>query len=378
MNTRRFLLPLIFFFGLQITAQIRDPSALLQLDSSSQGVLLPRMTTAQRDAIANPPRGLILYNTTTDKLNFYSGTSNSWVEIGASVSVSAVSSFTSRTNYQVVLTNNGLTDANITFATSDVTLNGVSGMTTAVDDTSQLLTPGDSHTVNYTLSLSGSIASGNTYGANYAFNSITTSNLFTMPAGELYHNGIYYKDVTSPTGEIWLDRNLGANQVATASNDSNAYGDLYQWGRNSDGHQSRTSGTAAGPVAAGNEGSNFITNTGDWLSTQDDTRWNGATKGTHDPCPDGYRVPTETEFNTERLQFNTQNSAGAIASVLKLPRPGLRQQDTAALGFVGSLAHYWTSTVNSTNARLLNFHANHAGMATNGRGRGLSIRCIKE
>src|SRR5690554_918324 len=38
-------------------------------------------------------------------------------------------------------------------------------------------------------------------------------------------------DITSPgTGEIWMDRNLGASQVATSSTDEAAYGDLYQWG----------------------------------------------------------------------------------------------------------------------------------------------------
>ncbi|PKG42563.1 hypothetical protein, partial [Psychroflexus sp. MES1-P1E] len=35
-------------------------------------------------------------------------------------------------------------------------------------------------------------------------------------------------DVTNPiTGEIWMDRNLGASQVATSSIDAAAYGDLY-------------------------------------------------------------------------------------------------------------------------------------------------------
>lgn len=55
-------------------------------------------------------------------------------------------------------------------------------------------------------------------------------------------NGLTYQLVTNiTTGRVWLDRNLGATQVATSLNDSAAYGDLYQWGRSSDGHQSRTS-----------------------------------------------------------------------------------------------------------------------------------------
>ena len=42
-----------------------------------------------------------------------------------------------------------------------------------------------------------------------------------------------------------MDRNLGATQAATSSTDVDAYGDLYQWGRFSDGHQCRTSNTTA-------------------------------------------------------------------------------------------------------------------------------------
>jgi hypothetical protein len=51
-------------------------------------------------------------------------------------------------------------------------------------------------------------------------------------------------EVTNPTtGKTWMDRNLGATQVATSSTDAAAYGDLYQWGRRADGHQCRTSAT---------------------------------------------------------------------------------------------------------------------------------------
>jgi len=35
---------------------------------------LPRMTTTQRDAIPSPATGLLIFNTTTKKLGYYSGT----------------------------------------------------------------------------------------------------------------------------------------------------------------------------------------------------------------------------------------------------------------------------------------------------------------
>jgi hypothetical protein len=47
-----------------------DASALVTLASTTQGLLLPRMTGAERDAIAAPATGLLIYNTTTNKLNF--------------------------------------------------------------------------------------------------------------------------------------------------------------------------------------------------------------------------------------------------------------------------------------------------------------------
>jgi len=49
-------------------------SALLVLESITKGLLFPRMTTTQRDAIVNPIAGLVIYNTTTNVLNFHNGT----------------------------------------------------------------------------------------------------------------------------------------------------------------------------------------------------------------------------------------------------------------------------------------------------------------
>jgi uncharacterized protein (TIGR02145 family) len=192
-------------------------------------------------------------------------------------------------------------------------------------------------------------------------------------------NGQEFQLVTSSgTGKTWMDRNLGATQVASSSTDAASYGDLYQWGRNSDGHQIRTSIIAGGPVASGSEGSNFITISGDWLSTQDDTRWNGSTKGTHDPCPDGFRVPTEAEWQAEINNFESNSADGAYNSPLKLPAAGYRNNGTGALSAVGRSGYYWSSTVSGANARRLGFGSSSAFMASSNRAYGFSVRCIKE
>jgi hypothetical protein len=49
-------------------------SALLELTSTTKGFLPPRLTSAQRDAIASPVAGLVVYNTTDNLLSFYNGT----------------------------------------------------------------------------------------------------------------------------------------------------------------------------------------------------------------------------------------------------------------------------------------------------------------
>jgi len=54
-------------------------SAALDVTSTTAGVLFPRMTGTQRDAIASPANGLVLYNTTTDKLQVRAG--GAWVDL---------------------------------------------------------------------------------------------------------------------------------------------------------------------------------------------------------------------------------------------------------------------------------------------------------
>jgi hypothetical protein len=43
-----------------------------------------------------------------------------------------------------------------------------------------------------------------------------------------------FSQVTSLTVQVWVDRNLGASQVATSSTDPVSYGNSYQWGRLAD------------------------------------------------------------------------------------------------------------------------------------------------
>jgi uncharacterized protein (TIGR02145 family) len=65
--------------GVGIGTSTPNASAKVEIASTTQGFLPPRMTTAQRDAIASPGVGLIIFNTTSNCLNFYIGTN--WNEV---------------------------------------------------------------------------------------------------------------------------------------------------------------------------------------------------------------------------------------------------------------------------------------------------------
>jgi uncharacterized protein (TIGR02145 family) len=187
-------------------------------------------------------------------------------------------------------------------------------------------------------------------------------------------------DVTNPTtGATWMDRNLGATQVASTSNDANSYGDLYQWGRRSDGQQCRNSDTTATLSSTDQPAhGSFIpapNSPGDWRSPQNTNLWQGV-NGVNNPCPSGYRLPTETELNAESSSWS--NAAGAFASPLKLPVAGRRSRSDGSLGFVSTTGYYWSSTVSAERSRNLYFNSATAYFEASLRAFGFSVRCLKD
>ena len=57
-----------------INTNTPDASAALDISSTTQGVLVPRMTKAQRDIIATPATGLLVYQTdNTPGFYFFNG-----------------------------------------------------------------------------------------------------------------------------------------------------------------------------------------------------------------------------------------------------------------------------------------------------------------
>jgi uncharacterized protein (TIGR02145 family) len=189
-------------------------------------------------------------------------------------------------------------------------------------------------------------------------------------------------DVTNPkTGKTWMDRNLGASRAATSSTDAAAYGDLYQWGRRADGHQLRASTTTTTLSSSDQPGnSNFIVSSNepsDWRNPQNGNLWQGV-NGVNNPCPSGYRLPTETELNEERLSWNINTMAGAFASPLKWTVAGFRFYTSGLLLSVGSAGVYWSSTASGSKSDYLVIESSRTNMVAGFRSVGISVRCIKD
>lgn len=205
----------------------------------------------------------------------------------------------------------------------------------------------------------------------------------TYPVGYVHcnpANPTAIVDVVNPiTGKTWMDRNLGASQVATSATDTNAYGDLFQWGRFADGHQCRTSSSTTTLSSTDQPGHGYFIKASsspyDWRSPQNSNLWQGV-DGVNNPCPAGYRLPSQAELNNERLSWSSNTIAGAFASPLKFTVAGKRTNDT--LLEVNSNGHYWSNSTGTNLIPGLYISANSSFISSGQRATGHTIRCLRD
>lgn len=166
------------FVGIQTTlAQVGigtsspDSSSIIEVYSENKGVLFPRMTNSQRDAIHLPSHGLLIYSYTDNCLQINSGidTSPLWDCVSHSFLNLVVNdcntngfegvfvnghTFTMSNKFTITITNRSLNDSpTLNFDVNDMEFSGISGVSvSSVSPTSAIIPKGGSQIVEYTLS----------------------------------------------------------------------------------------------------------------------------------------------------------------------------------------------------------------------------------
>ena len=232
--------------------------------------------------------------------------------------------------------------------------------------------------------------------------------------GIVRHNFLYFP-VTGEDGKVWLGNNLGADYANLNSSsfspvtqaasylDYHAYGSLFQWGRNPDGHELVTwsSSTACtmvnGTTTTKNDNpanalfviDNSAASPYDWRVTSNNNLWTGGASA-NNPCPNGFRVPTSGDY-TNLINLGVVDPSNGMTSALRLFNSTNRSFTNGNLSvytnFCGGQngVSVWTSTApdatTPVNASVFSVSDNmmcvYSGRITSSsRGNGLSVRCI--
>ena len=257
-----------------------------------------------------------------------------------------------------------------------------------------------------------------------------------------------YKPVMMKTTDgktvFWAPINVGATKMpesvpTTADTDiTESCGKLFQWGRNfglaATNNAARTAADTTGVRALGfPTGQDFLAGMNEWnnkfiysSTSEPNTQynwllfeagkdnpgggemvadawyqklWNSGTeanpvKTDSDPCPEGWRVPTISEWkaigagNTAvTKEWDDVNKLLSIPGAdtegehkLVLPAAGNRYNSSGASNYQGSYGYYWSSSVpsGSVNASYVSFGSATLGTNTNCRAYGRSVRCVQE
>ncbi len=204
-----------------------------------------------------------------------------------------------------------------------------------------------------------------------------------------------YCEVHADDNRTWLDRSLGSKKVCESRIDSDCYGNYYQWGRGTDGHEKPNSSVDDVNPHSWPYGTpiyeSATSGTYDWLTKNGNEKesgyvserikfWNNDDNATkYMVCPKGWRVPTIDELDKMSKIYNISDRETAFESDLKIGSAGDRT-NTGGLDGQDEFAYLWSDTNTSGDHSALYSYTKNDAKESNGtyRATGASIRCIKK
>lgn len=163
-----------------------DASSMLELKSNSKGILVPRMSTVERTAIATPAVGLLVYDNTTQTFWYYKSTG--WLEL---------------------VTGGGYWSANGTNIYSNNTANVGIGTTTPLSKLS-VQTPTNSYGITHT---DGTVTVGSYVGFNEGWLGTRSNHPLTF-----FTNNSLEQMTVLQNGNVGIGTNLPDHRLTVSSN----------------------------------------------------------------------------------------------------------------------------------------------------------------
>ncbi|MDR1883265.1 MAG: FimB/Mfa2 family fimbrial subunit [Prevotella sp.] len=189
----------------------------------------------------------------------------------------------------------------------------------------------------------------------------------------------------------WAPVNVGATSIIYSATVAGC-GYIFQWGRNvpfiyNNLGTISPDGAVSAELASTTYANTFIKNgivPSDWLTPANNGLWSG--DNAQGPCPDGWRVPTETELTVladayvpANFRDNRLKIPGKISGEnLYLPAGGISYGSTGMSYTQGESGRYWSSSVSEDNAVNFSFNASSPSISGTSRGNGISVRCIQK
>jgi hypothetical protein len=343
-------------------------SAILDISAPDKGVLIPRLTTAQRNLVL-PVTGLCIYNVSSNFIEYFDG--SGWFQLMSGQLSVPLPGTHVPSQTQIVWNWNTVPGASGYKWNTSNDFSTATDMGTAITKTE----PGLTCNTSYTRYVWAYNVCGNSTALtmNLTTSSCSFSCGFTVTVNHAAGNvapvdkTVTYGTVTSIPGEpfkCWITSNLGASQQATAVNDATEASAGWYWqfnqkqGYKYDG--GRTPNTA-------------------WItSISENTDWIAA----NDPCAlelgGDWRIPTITEWTNVDASGNWTNWNGPWNSGLKLHAAGYLAAGNGLLYSRGTAANSWSGTQNnSSDGWFFTFNGSSSKVFSNSKAFAMSLRCIK-